>query len=267
MPIIKPKGMIIKGENYSPQLGTVVFGRQSRKNICCPRCNEAKKLRKKDRVIRLVPHVHVLDERVWIQWEGHKYHCLSCGRYFREQFPGLLPRRRYTEAYRKEVFNLHRHGISQSDLGRIKHIGTATVERWFHQLLERKNREYSSYRYPEQLGIDEHRFSKKISFSTTLCDLSNHRVLDLLKGRSSAQITTALKSIPGRHSVRMVNMDLSETYRSIVKDVFPNACIVTDRFHVIRLIIQSFLKTVQSIHPHKKTINSIYLFGELITGI
>jgi len=35
-------------------------------------------------------------------------------------------------------------------------------------------------------------------------------------------------------------MDLSETYRSIAKIYFPNATIVTDRFHVVRLNTQHF---------------------------
>lgn len=33
-------------------------------------------------------------------------------------------------------------------------------------------------------------------------------------------------------------MDLSETYRSIARGYFPNATIVADRFHVVRLINQ-----------------------------
>lgn len=38
-------------------------------------------------------------------------------------------------------------------------------------------------------------------------------------------------------------MDLSSTYRSIVKKHFPNAKIVTDRFHVIRLIQHQCMMT------------------------
>ena len=37
-------------------------------------------------------------------------------------------------------------------------------------------------------------------------------------------------------------MDLSETYRKIVKQYFPNAKIIADRFHVIRLVNQHFLQ-------------------------
>ena len=44
-------------------------------------------------------------------------------------------------------------------------------------------------------------------------------------------------------------MDLSETYRSIARRYFPNATIVADRFHVVRLINQHFLKVWQQVHP------------------
>ena len=44
-------------------------------------------------------------------------------------------------------------------------------------------------------------------------------------------------------------MDLSETYRGIAKRYFPNATIVADRFHVVRLINHHFLKAWQQHHP------------------
>ena len=40
-------------------------------------------------------------------------------------------------------------------------------------------------------------------------------------------------------------MDLSDTYRNIAKTYFPNAIIVADRFHVVRLINHHFLKAWQ----------------------
>ena len=77
-------------------------------------------------------------------------------------------------------------------------------------------------------------------------------MLDIYKGRSASVLTSQLKKIPGRHTVRMVAMDLSDSYRSIVKDVFPNAVRVADRFHVIRLINQHTLNTWRLLDPSSK---------------
>lgn len=47
-------------------------------------------------------------------------------------------------------------------------------------------------------------------------------------------------------------MDLSSTYRKLVRRYFPNAKIVADRFHVIRLINQLALQTYQTLDPTMK---------------
>ncbi|WP_397474208.1 transposase [Pusillimonas sp.] len=58
-----------------------------------------------------------------------------------------------------------------------------------------------------------------------------------------------LKRLPGREHVRVIVMDLSETYRRIAQQYFPNAMIVADRFHVVRLVNQHFLKLWQQYDP------------------
>ena len=58
-----------------------------------------------------------------------------------------------------------------------------------------------------------------------------------------------LKALEGRERVQVVVMDLSETYRSIARRYFPNATIVADRFHVVRLINQHFLNVWKQHDP------------------
>ena len=53
-----------------------------------------------------------------------------------------------------------------------------------------------------------------------------------------ACLTSALE---GKTEVRVVCMDLASNYRSLVRLHFPNARIVADRFHVIRIINHHFL--------------------------
>ncbi len=51
----------------------------------------------------------------------------------------------------------------------------------------------------------------------------------------------------------MVCIDLSSTYRSIVKKHFPNARIVADRFHVIRLLQHQCMMTYRELAPNVKS--------------
>ncbi len=61
--------------------------------------------------------------------------------------------------------------------------------------------------------------------------------------------TDYLARLEGKSEVRVVCMDLASVYRSIVHQHFPNAQIVADRFHVIRLINHHFLAFWREIDP------------------
>jgi transposase len=68
-------------------------------------------------------------------------------------------------------------------------------------------------------------------------------------GRSEKALDSYLNKLPGKDNVQVIVIDLSVTYRTIVKRHFPNAKVVSDRFHVIRLVNQHFLKFWREIDP------------------
>ena len=61
-----------------------------------------------------------------------------------------------------------------------------------------------------------------------------------------------LNYIQGRENVKNVCMDLSATYRSFAKSYFPNARIIADKFHVVRLPMQSLQKYLKQIKTETK---------------
>lgn len=214
----------------------------------CPACGSSR-VRTKDLFERRVQHESLGVRRCYLHLEARKYRCLECGRYFHQRFPGILPYRRSTEGFRQEVFEQHRDGISQATLAERKQVGTATVERWFRDFLARKVSELKAAVCPRVLGIDEHFFTRKDGFATTFCDLQKHRVYDVVLGRSEAALDEYLGRLQGKERVRVVCMDLSSSYRSIVRKHFPKALIVADRFHVIRLIGQHIHQLWRQIDP------------------
>ncbi|VGO19056.1 ISL3 family transposase [Pontiella sulfatireligans] len=216
--------------------------------VACPGC-EGTELRTKDRILRRLHHASLGRSATRLHLTVRKYHCRRCGRYFRPRMPGILPYRRSTEQFRRQVYLDHRDGISREQLRRNCRIGTATVERWFHDHLELKERMFSGRECPEVLGIDEHFFSKKNGYVTTFCDLKKHRVFELALGRSEKALEPFLKGLKGRERVKVVCIDLSGSYRAIVRKYFPNARIVADRFHVVRTVLRHFLATWKQLDP------------------
>ena len=215
----------------------------------CPQC-DCKNLRIKDSFERVIRHESFGERECTLKLQAHKFCCLNCGSYFNSRFPGIRPRFRVTEAFRKEVCRKHHHGISRRTLSHSYGIGWSTVERWYHDFLDLRLRELQSRRCPRVLGIDEHFFTRKQGYATTFCNLSPSSVWDITLGRSEAALQPYLTKIQDRDRTRVVVIDLSETYRSIAKKYFKNALIVADRFHVIRLINHQFLQTWKTLDPN-----------------
>jgi hypothetical protein len=94
---------------------------------------------------------------------------------------------------------------------------------------------------PQILGIDEHFFTRRHGYATTFCDLKNHKIYDVVLGRSEASLEGYLARLEGKHLVQLVCMDLATGYRALVRKHFPQAKIVADRFHVIRTVNHHFL--------------------------
>lgn len=207
----------------------------------CPWCGNAEHLRNKDCCVRRVRHEDWGRRPVLLRITVHKWLCTDCGRYHRDRVPGLLPRQRATEAFKESIFELHLDGINRSRLGRRKGIGAATVQRYSAHRLQLQFNEWHPPSCPVVLGIDEHFFTKRKGYATTFCDLKNHKVYDVVLGRSEEALKHYLQQLQGKSAVRVVCMDMSPTYRAIARTHFPNAVIVTDRFHVIRLVNHHFL--------------------------
>jgi transposase len=216
--------------------------------VRCPFC-KSYDLKKKARYIRRLNHESIGLRRTELHLEGRKYHCQGCKRYFNQRFPGILKYKRSTEAFRAEVFERHVNGHTQSYLSRTLGIGTATVERWFHDYLERKVAQSKNTPCPRVMGIDEHFFTRRRGYATTICNLSNNKVYDVTLGRTEAALDAYFAALKGKDQVQVVVMDLSRTYRNIIAKHFPNAAIVSDRFHVIRLVNHHFLKVWADIDP------------------
>lgn len=138
----------------------------------------------------------------------------SCQKSFIPRLPGILPGRHGSKPFREEIYRQHHDGIYAKALSLRQSLGQAT---------------------PHYLGIDEKTLHKGQRFCTTFCDLKNRRIFDIQAGKSEADLATFLSKLKGRERVKVVCIDLSSSYRSLIRRYFPNARIVVDRFYIVRM--------------------------------
>ncbi|WP_176360016.1 ISL3 family transposase [Desulfosediminicola ganghwensis] len=228
--------------SYRPARLEVVY----KKDTLCPKCNSSNK-RIKASFWREIKSVPQQGHPVTLHIRCHKFHCKQCGRYFNSRMDGIKKWNRSTEPLKSSVYYKCNRGYSNKDAAYESGISVATVERFYHQMVLQNISHRSERLCPRYLGLDEHRFTKRMGFVTTFCNLEKHSVFDVAPGRSEAELESFLKTLRGRERVRVVCMDMHAPYRKMVRKWFPNAKIVTDRFHVIKLINHHFAKACKLI--------------------
>ena len=217
-------------------------------HVQCVECGSGQLL-SKGRYQRRVRHLESLGRDTCLLIDCRRFRCRACGRCFVEPLPGIVSGRHSSEPFRERIYQLHHEGIPSSNLGRMQRIGAATVCRIYAQFTVRKASERISQVCPRVLGIDEHTLHKKKRFATTFCDLRAQRVFDVTPGKSAQDLAGFLAGLQGKDRVRVVCIDLSSSYRSLVRQHFPKALIVADRFHVVRIMMYHFSQLARDLVP------------------
>ena len=92
---------------------------------------------------------------------------------------------------------------------------------------------------PKRLSLDE--FARKKGqgiFATIVTDLDTSSLLEIVDSHKSDDIITVLKQQPlaMRENVDEVCVDMWGGFPKVIREVFPNAKVVIDRFHVQKLV-------------------------------
>jgi transposase len=69
-----------------------------------------------------------------------------------------------------------------------------------------------------------------------IVDYKNRRVMELVQGKTTAELTQSLAPIPGRENVENVILDMCDSFKNFAREFFPEAKIIADKFHVLRLL-------------------------------
>lgn len=216
----------------------------------CPCCG-AEKLHSKGPYERRVKHQALCGQLVELVVDTRRYRCCECNRHFVPSLPGIRPWHSCSEPLREQIYQDHQDGICASRVAERERISAPTVSRIYAAFTERKARERARQECPQVLGIDEHTLHRNGTFVTTFCDLRRHKVFDVVPGRSAAEMIQYLRALKGRHKVRVICIDLSHAYRDMIKKWFPNAILVSDRFHAVRIVMHHFIEQAKELAPIK----------------
>lgn len=125
---------------------------------------------------------------------------------------------------------------SMTLIGKHLNVSVHTVIRQLVQAGEALRPSYHDL--PEHLGIDEFKSVKNVSGAMSFIFIDNvtHEVMDIVENRQQHYLSDYFLSysLQARRAVRSVTMDMYSPYLQVIKDCFPNAQIIIDRFHIVQ---------------------------------
>lgn len=211
----------------------------------CPRCATASNAAHDHRWVKAVDApIRGYQVSLWIR--KRRLYCRPCKRLFNEPIPGIQKKKRFTERFEKSLRWACEHFTDLKAVRRQYRVSSGYLYKAYYRQLElrRKSRTPS---WPAFLGIDEHSFRRNhhlgcTEFASILVDLKKRKVMELVDGKATADLEAQLAHIPGRENVLFVTLDLCDPFKNFVKGFFPNAEIVADKFHVLRLLSPHLLR-------------------------
>ena len=142
---------------------------------------------------------------------------------------------RISQAVKYQAVSKLGQNISQKDIATDFCISSMTVMRFAQGVSTylKPNQHY----LPQNIAFDDFKsgnFSQS-GMSIIVMDIATHRTLDIVRSRQNTYLRSYFLQYDrqARWAVQTVTVDLYSPYRAFIHDVFPNALIIADRFHVI----------------------------------
>jgi len=170
-----------------------------------------------------------------------RFRCPNCKSVFTENIDGIKQGFRTTEKYRGEILFNFTNFKSSTGVARVLRCSTTLVTKTVNQRLELELRKSRNTQWSSTVLIDEHSFGRnkkyrRKDFVTCFVDNNRKCLREMAPSRDYNDMWKSIEHIPGKENVSHVVIDMSPTFKLFALDYFPNAKIVVDKFHVIRLI-------------------------------
>jgi transposase len=200
---------------------------------CCPHCGKYSEERHRERRI-LIRDLPTFGQKVLLKVPRRQFYCYSCQCYFTEELEFLNPHRHHTKRYEENIYQrICSSTIEQ--ISREENVSRDEIQGIFDAVYSRH--QAKNWSEAKRLSIDEvamHKGHK--DFVGVVSDIDARTLLEVAPSNSQKDMTETLSQQPieVRKQVKEVSVDMWGGYPKVIKEIFPNATIVFDRFHVIK---------------------------------
>jgi transposase len=220
----------------------------------CPKCATPSKSVYDTRTVRL-KDAPIRGKAVTLEVLKRRFFCKTCRKPFTEPIDGVGKRHRTTSRFRREVLWAAEKFSDLKSVRKQYRCSSGFIYKVLFEQLDLRVRRKINYPWPSSIGIDEHFFTRRrgrAEFVTVFTDHNNKRLREVAFGKTKDELKYQVANVEGRENVRNVTLDMSDTYRSFVREFFPNAEMIADKFHVLRLLTPAINKARVQITGDKR---------------
>lgn len=202
--------------------------------ICCPQCRSREVIRRGEQV-RWFRNVPVGSECTWLIATLPRVECRACGA-VRQISLGLAESRRtYTHAFARYVLELSQY-MTIKDVA--NHLGVSwDIVKDIQRRYLRRHYAKPKLKKVRQIAIDEICVGRGYRFLTLVLDLDSGAILFVGKGKKAESLRPFWRRLKAAQArVKAVAIDMSPAYLKAVSKHLPQATVVFDRFHVVKLL-------------------------------
>lgn len=180
--------------------------------------------------------------RTFLLLKKQRFFCKNCSCTFVAQSP-LVDRYCFISRQTKSLVTMKAaEAQSITLIAQDTSVSISTIQRFINHYSSTLTKRYNWL--PNNLSFDEFKYAKgRMAFQ--YIDAETGSILDILSSRLSYQIKNhfiARYSYAERCKVETITIDMNAGYEKLVKELFPNAKIIIDRFHLVQLISRSMNK-------------------------
>jgi transposase len=204
----------------------------------CPRC-AVKCYSVHDRRWVEVEDQPIRGSGVKIRIRKRRFRCPQCKKVFTEPVQGVRKGFKTTERFRRGLKWACENFTDLKRVQRAYGCSAGLVYKVYYEQLERKLRERQNNPWPKTIGIDEHSFKRSFGrrdFATLLVDYDKKKIFEVCEGKTALGLQNDLAHVARKDRVENVVLDMCDPFKKFAREMFPQAKIVADHFHVIRLL-------------------------------
>ena len=208
----------------------------------CPYCKECKITNNGYRRVKVkIPAIS--DKPAILYLNKHRFICRGCRKSFTAETTEVRKYSNTSKNLRAGIIKRLSKENTSKEIAESCAISTNTVLRIQSDLSKTLERPKS---LPYYMCFDEvSSTSDSISkMSFVYADPLTHKIQNILQGRTNKIIKDYFLyySYQERCKVKAVVIDMNSGYKRIIRELFPNAKIVIDRFHIVQLVNRAFNK-------------------------